>query len=293
MKQKKIKILIGILLALLAFSSSIALLMYSKKSKVDEYIKSQAQAYIVTKTINKGQKIDANDIKLSTFLKEHIPSKLVKEEIIGRYAKVDIYMNEPIRSHKISNLPIVSSITKSPKKKSQQKQEIVEEDSTYYDTITLPLNIFKNIDPSLKKNDLIDIVSVKSKKTSINGLEFSTKYVALRVKIYSFVYNSNFVKSIYITKDEKTNTAILANSIVLEISPNDVKKFLPIYYKTQDLNSKRVYTSKDNRGHLWIIKCSQTIDEKIQTQKKKLLVDYKRKYIPKQRKNRVEISYEN
>ena len=304
MKQKKIKILIGILLALLMFASSVALLMYTKHQKISADVSSRVEAFVSTRTIKKGEKITAKDIVGSMFLKEHISANpLVKEEIVGRYANVNIYKNEPIRVEKITT-EFVSTVETVKENFTVEKMPVdevliqeVEREESSYDTITLPLNLFKNLDTSLKQGDYIDIVSIEPKRVSRDETTFVTKYLALRVNIHAFVYNSNFVQNVIAAKDEKSGMPILSSSVVLKMSPLEIQKLLPIYYKTQDLNSKRVYASKDNAGHLWMVKCSEVLDENSQIQKEKMLagvkVKPKRTYRPRVKKDTLDISYEH
>jgi hypothetical protein len=123
--------------------------------------------------------------------------------------------------------------------------------------------------------------------------KFNTKYLALRVKINSFISNTKLVKK-YITPSQN-GKYITADSIVLEMEPKEIKNFLSIYYKTLELNKNRVFNGKKlNRGHLWMVKCSNIINEAEDKSKEKMLVDRK-KPVYKRRKSqsKVSISYEH
>ncbi len=277
MKQKKIKIIIGVLLALVMFASSIALLMYSKQSKLNKYVETHIEVYIAARPLQRGDIIGENDIKISSLPKSYIGfTPLTKSEIVGRYAIVDILETEPMRPEKISDIKPVDKKAKTIKHSLKIVEKEVKQLSS--DTIAVSLKMFRNIDNSLKKGDFIDIVSVKPKSSKKNNNEYTTKYIALHVAIDSFVSDSKNISTLLVKKydeDNKVTSLAMADSIVFEISPKDVKNFLSMYYTTLSLNSNRVNSTKDNRGHLWMVKCASDVDEKIQKEKERLLVDKK------------------
>jgi len=292
MKQKKTKIIIGVLLALVLFASSVALLMYSKQNELNKYVETHIEVYIAATSLSKGDIIEVNDIKLSSLPKSYIGfTPLTKAEIVGRYANVDILETEPIRSEKISDEKPVSKIIDSKFTAKTIKKPIQHLNS---DTIAVSLKVFRNIDNSLRKGDFIDIVSVKPKSAKRDNNSFETKYIALHVAIDSFISNSKTMSSILVKhydKKNKVSSLGMADSIVLEMTPKEIKNFLPMYYTTLTLNSNRVNVTKSNTGHLWMIKCSSDIDEKAENEKNRLMVDAKRKRVHKD--NGVVISYEN
>ena len=291
MKNRQTRIIIGILVGLILFSSSVALLMYSKQSSLSEYVEGHVEVYVTAKHFNKGDLINSQDIEKAFLPKSYLAfTPLTKSEIIGRYAKVEMFKKEPLRKEKISlSKPVVQKtiFTKSTRK----APEVEKIDYVKRDTITVPLSIFKNIDSSLKKGDYIDIVSVKVKNREGTTSKYSTKYVALKVKIHSFVSNlKNIKKYVFNSKDGVG----VADSVVFEMNPDEIKNFLSVYYTTQELNAKRVFSSKTNGGHLWMVKRSSVKDDKDDKIKKRMLVDhiqtvYKRRKTPA----RVSISYED
>ena len=290
MKNRQTRIIIGILVGLILFSSSIALLMYSKQSSLSDYVEDHVEVYVSARHLNKGELINSNDIEKAFLPKSYLVfTPLTKSEIVGRYTNVEIFSKEPLRKEKISlSKPIMqkTKVTKSTKK----APEVEKIDYVKRDTITVPLSLFKNIDSSLKKGDYIDIVSVRVRKK--NGVhKYDTKYVALKVKIHSFVSNLKKVKKYaFNTK----NGMDVADAVVFEMNPDEIKNFLSVYYTTQELNSQRVFSSKTNGGHLWMVKRSSMKDDKDDKIKKRMLVDhiqtvYKRRKAPA----RVSISYED
>lgn len=297
MKQKKIKIVIGVLLALVVFASSIALLMYSKQSKLNKYVETHIEVYIAARELQKGDIIGENDIKISSLPKSYIGfTPLTKSEIVGRYANVDILETEPMRPEKIIDEKPIEKQKFSHTKTKVVKEEVAKQLSS--DTIAISLNVFRNIDTSLRKGDFIDIVSVKPKSFKKNNSEFVTKYIALHVAIDSFISNSKSVSALLVKNhdvDNKVSTFGIADTVVFEMSPKDIKNFLPMYYTTLTLNANRVNSTKANTGHIWMVKCSSDIDEKAQKEKKRLMVDARAIRKAKRRAKRstgVIISYE-
>ncbi len=295
MKNRKQRILIVILVGLVFFSSSLALLMYSKQNQAKETNETFIEVFASSKTLKQGVLIGANDISVIKVAKSNLSyTPLIQGEIIGRYTSVDILKGEQFRKEKISLVRILAV-------KSSEDGKIIEAVKVqtevlgpivFKDTITLPLTLFKNIDNTLKKGDYIDILSIKGKHSKGKEVSFKTKYIALHVSINSFVRQYSSVDTFVSIDAEKK--LLMADSVVFEMNPDDIKNLLSVYYKSQALNSNRVYnTSKSNIGHLWMVKCSETIDEKAQKKKKKMLADY---VVPRRKRSNsssVRISYEN
>ena len=291
MKNRKMRLVIGMLIGLVIFSSSVALLMYTKIGKEENKSVASVEVYVATTHLKRGDIIKARDIKKSSIPKSYLSfTPLMDTEIVGRYARVDIFAQEPMRKEKLSINPPVKKTVETAKAVVEEPKVIVEE-KIAKDTITVSLSVFKNIDSSLKKGDLIDIVSVFSKNAQSSYSKYKTRYVALSVPISSFVSNSTKVDS-YITRGKDSVT--VADSIVFEMQPDEIAKFLSVYYETQELNAKRVLANKGNRGHLWMVKCSTSEDLKVEKTKERMMVDHKKKVIQRKRaSNPVSISYEH
>ncbi len=282
------------MLALVLFSSSIALLMYSKQNELSGYVEEHVEVYVTSKALNKGEMIGAEAITMSRLPRGYLSfTPLTKAEIIGRYATVDIFSGEPFRPEKLSLVkPLEKPVVKVTAPVVEEKTQIKQLSS---DTISISLSLFKNIDHSLKSGEFIDIVSVLPKKSRGNEYQFSTKYIALHLPIRSFVSNGKLMEKmmteVYDDKSKQVNIAV-ADTVILEISPKDIKNFFRIYYMTQELNSKRVYATKEFRGHLWMVKCSEEIDEKVQKEKRRMMVDAKKSLRRRAPVQKVSISYE-
>lgn len=297
MREKKTKILIGVLFSLLLFASSLALFMYSKQSKMDQYTQESVEVYISTRFIPRGERIEVSALQKAHINKSYIDfTPLMDTEIVGRYASVDIYAKEPLRAEKIT-LKKPKSLQEDREgleKKTAKKEKMLQQLNS--DTIALSLELFKNIDYTLKKGDFIDIASVLPKKNKAKEYEFETKYIALHVEIDSF---SNQTESLLSQPKESNSKKPLqaepAKSIIVKMKPKEIKNFLHMYYTSQEINTQRVYNEK-NQGHLWMIRCSDTLDERVQAQKEKLMLGAHTNTTLKPRvptTPRVSIFYEN
>lgn len=289
MKNRRIRLIMGILVGLILFSSSIALLMYSKQSDLKKQVEDHIEVYVTSKHLNKGDLIGPKDIQKVFLPKSYLAfTPLTQSEIMGRYASVEIFAKEPLRKEKLSL--VKPSMDESVVFKSIEKVEVTEitkSEEILNDTITISLSVFKNMDYSLRNGDTIDILSVFPKQTRKNDFSFETKYVALKVTIKSFI--SNGAKTTQYIGQTAKGKLLKADSVIFEMRPKDLKNFLSVYYKTLQLYSSKVYSG----GNLWIVKCSAEVDEKDQKLKKRMMVDYVTQYKRSKAKPRVSISYED
>jgi len=297
MKNRKMRLIIGMLIGLVFFSSSVALLMYTKQGEIQTQtqVRDDVEVYVTNRDISKGELIKEGDIELTSLPKSYLAfTPLVSSEIVGRYAKVDIFSREPLRREKLSfTKPKEEVVEISKVEKKVNKVESPSDYDNNRDTMILPLSVFKNVDETLKAGDYIDILSVIPKKSSRTG-EFLTKYVAVHLLINSFVMNGSRSDSLLSFGEE--GAVFHANAVVFDILPGDIKNLLSTYYKTQQLNEKGVFNVKrDYSGHLWMVKCTKELNPTIQKYKNKMLVDHVTVYKRKKRKTveKVSISYEN
>jgi len=296
MRQKKDKILIVALTSLVLFSSSLALMMYLKQGQNNNRVvrEKKVVVYVSANDIKKGALIKSSDIEKKELPKSYVSFSLpVKEEIVGKFAKVDMLKGEPYRMEKLTTKKQPSTKADISLKENKQNKMKVTNDS-----VSLSLQLFRNIDYSLKKDDYIDIVSIKEYKTSKQQKSnFRTKYVALHIKVLSFSKNGEIQNSYikHTTEDDK-KVKTTADTISLDMSPKDIKNLLIAYYNAQEINKDRVYSDKFNTGHLWIIKTKKIVDENAQKMKNNLMIDKvapKRKASKRKRTiKRAVISYE-
>ena len=288
MKNRQIRLIIGVLTGLVLFTSSLAFLFYTKQDKALSSVDEVLSVYVAKNNIVRGKMITAEDLELSKLPKSHLlTTPLSDVEIIGRYANVDIYAKELIRAEKLALLePKEQEVVKN--KEVKISQESSEEEVVKPDTLTLPLSLFQNLDTTLKAGERIDIVSILPKKLQSRDEDFDTKYVATGVIIDSFVFGVTTLKTPVM---EAEKSLVYADSVVFAMSPKEIKNFFELYYKSQGINANRVY-NKENKGHLWMVKCSRNDDVKEQRVKERLMLDYVRPYIRQKAVERVSISYE-
>ncbi|WP_418640686.1 SAF domain-containing protein [Sulfurimonas sp. ST-27] len=298
MKNRKTRIIMGIMVGLVLFSSSVALLLYLKQGKTKEHKEAEVEVFVAAKNIHKGDVINADSLKKANLAKSYISfTPLTDTEIIGRYANVDIYKGEPIRPEKIVAIPPKTE-QEAEAKKQKKKEKQVQPQKTEApqqvtkDTLSVALSLFRNQDTSLRSGDFVDIACAIPSANKKTPDRFYTKYVALHVKIDTFVINGNRQTKLLSYNEKQMLTK--ADTVIFQMAPKEIKNFLAYYYKTQALNSKRVYNLHNYGGQLWMIKTPKEINVKLQKQKELLLVD--KKMFKKQRKKhvqRVKISYEN
>jgi len=297
MKSRKTRIIMGILVGLVLFSSSTALLLYLKQNNKKKSSQESIEVFVAAKNLKIGDLLDAHAITKAKFPKSHVSFIPLRDsEIMHRYARVDIYKDEPIRTEKISatkpveqkyerqhirkNIPLLTALNSSSK-----INQITQ------DTISVSLSLFKNNYTLLSTDDYVDIVTAIPSDTKKSNESFHTKFIALHVKIVGFLSHTKAVKTMIIYNEKQQ--PVKADTIVLVMSPKEIKNFLAVYYKTQQLNNNRVYNTNNYGGQLWLIKTPKVIDEKIYAQKKHFMVDQKKyKKSSFKRKEKVDISYE-
>ncbi len=282
------------MVGLVLFSSSVALLLYLRQGSSKVTSTPSVEVYVAAKNLKRGDMLDAASIVKAKLPATYINfTPLTDSEIISRYATMDIYKNEPIRPEKISiTQPVTQTKAVITETKSVQKETPEPKlEQVTQDTIAVSLSVFKNNNTLLKAGDYVDIASVVPTNSKNKANDFLTKYIALHVKISNFI-NHGAVTTTLVTSNAK-GQATQADTVVLIMTPQEIKNFLALYYKTQALNNNRVYNTHNYGGQLWMIKTPKEIDEKLQSEKERLMVD--KKISAKKRKkiaHRVKISYE-
>ncbi len=294
----------GILVGLVLFTSSVALLLYLRQGINDK--QQNIAVYVAAKHLNKGDYIGADAIirtKLPTSYINFTP--LLPSEIIGKYANTEIFAKEPIRTQKLSLLkPSDEVVAENNVTKINVALETSDTNTTtkqiQSDTIAIPLSVFKNRDSSLHAGSFVDIISIDPKKLKNREWTFTTKYIAVHVPVHHFVSKNvstaTFTRTITKTTAKKqTSTEVIeADTVVLSMKPKDLKNFLNIYYKTQILDERRVYNTANYGGQLWMVNAANT-DEELQKEKEKMMLDKKRvfkKRIKRKKHTKVTIAYE-
>lgn len=305
MKNRQIRLIIGVLVGLVLFSSSLALLFYTKQDAKATQTQELVEVIVAKHKLLRAEIISSNDIKEMMLPKSYVGEKpLMSSEIIGRYTTVDIFEGELFRAEKLSleaprnetqNVAASETLLQNELKQEQPQLQ-------RHDTVMLPLTLFQNLDTTLKKGDIIDIVSTlpQIQNTSLNQGEraFRTKYIATKIEIDSFVMGAQNTNTLVNTNKEGALT--FADGVVLIMEPKEIKNFFSTYYKTQELNANRVYNaSQTNKGHLWMIKCAKVEEGNAALAKERLMVDFiavqTKKAVQRAKvakKEQVSISYE-
>jgi hypothetical protein len=299
MKKDRTKLIIGILMTLMLFSSFVALWEYSQNKELQQKKKKFVHVYVLTHDVKPNHKLTPRDITLKEFPKDVVSWKVLKQnQILHKYTKTALYKGEPLLASKLQSTPLKIKEKKQKQKKLSKKLLV-----PLKDTITLPVKMFRNIDKTLTANSYIDIVTVDPQKTKERYENtFKTKYVAICVKVTSFSFNGNITSSLLSTKSYKKKakellTQEMADMINLEVTPKNINNLLYLYYKTQPLNAKRFYNdTQDYNGHLWIVRCGDPQNKKLIQEKEKFLLTFKKQVKKVKRvkrpSNEVRIDYE-
>lgn len=255
MKQKQLTLLLIGLISLVIFASMIALVFYIKQQQLQETIEPEKSVFVARIPIHKGEKITANNIVLRSLPVSYTgPNPLGMGQIIGNYAAVEIMGSDLITLQKLSAKPLDENGTETGDTVTPLSVQTVPGDA---DRFSIPLNLFKNPDMSLRSGDMIDIIGI-----GIDPGEqkhFQPRYLALGVKIGGFLKNGKPVESIVsISEDPKTHEAIpsAADSIVLGLNPSQINRMLSLYYSAQEINNNRAYNPNNlYQGHIWMVRC--------------------------------------
>ncbi|MEA3384039.1 MAG: SAF domain-containing protein [Campylobacterota bacterium] len=260
MKFNKQIIIVLILSSLLLSAIGAAYFFYTQNQRS---LKSNDQlrvVYIASKDIKKNTKITDKNLKKHQIAKKFVlATPLLKKEIIGKFAKENIYKNDIFRKEKISNkinLDINSSDINNFK----------------FNSYNMEFKLFRNPNYSVRKGDVINIISVypADEKRSNNSAN-SVQYVASNIKVIGFLLDgkeeSKSIKKVKITKTVKKKKITQevekkANEIILDIDSKVLLELIDDY----------------NRGNqLWMVKTHH----KVKKAPKKEIVIKKKKYIKK------------
>lgn len=288
MREKKIKILVGILLTLVLFSSSAALLMFMKQDSSAMSSKESVRVYMASKALDGSKPISAEDISEIHMPKAELRfTPLSSSEIVGMYVQSDMLQGELFRAEKLALTQ--KALQTQPTQIAKESEEVLIE--SIQDTLVLNLTLFQNMDTTLKAGDFIDIVSIMPTQEKNKEYEFKPQYIALHIPVVGINYETQIQNE----KDKKAAAISVAKSIVVGMKPEEIKSFLDLYYTAQNINAQRYY-NEQNRGHLWMVKCAKEGSAEATQAKKSMLIHEKApqpspKAAPK-RQERVSIAYE-
>jgi len=274
MRQQQRRVLIAIMLSAIFFLSSTTLWFYLKQNNMHKMIQPTINVFVAKHFLKIGTKIKPEDI-----VAKHFPLNLISfkplsyVEIIGKYAKEDISKFMPIEKNELSLIKHSTDISK-PMKTALKPIHKIGQTIKHLgvDTISVPINMFKNFSSPLHAGDRVDIVTVFPSRNQHGQLLFKTRYVALHVVVKGFLYQHKLVDTFIIHLNDKVHSVVTADSVVMELSPSGIANLLAIYYKTQSLDSMRYYSSNGYDGQLWIVKCNGKSNGQFEHTKKMLML---------------------
>ncbi len=233
--------------------------------------------YVASKNIKKNTKIQKSHLKKVTIAKKFIlTTPLIAKEIIGKYVKENFYKNDMFRKEKIRG------------KFDEDNTSVVEKFK--YNSYNISFKMFKNPNYSIKKGDIIDIISVyPAVETKFTKSPNAVQYVASQIKVLGFLSDG-----------KESAKSINKKTIIKTVKKKKVKQVINKKADDMliDIKGKVLLSLIDdyNRGNqLWIVKThlikeevkiveeevEETVVSKINTQKSNRV--YKpRLYTPKE-----------
>ena len=268
MKFNKQIIIVLVLLSLLLSALGAAYYFYYQNQKSLQSNNKLVVVYIASKNIKKNSKITKKDLEQLEIAKKYVLSvPLVEKEIIGKFAKENIYKDDMFRKEKVSDKII-----------GDDNATII--DNFKFNSYNMAFKIFRNPNYSLKKGDIINIISVYSTtEQKSNKSPYSVQYVASYIKVLGFLYNGKetdkTIKKIKVTKTVKKKKV----TEEVEVKSDEI---------ILDIDSKVLLALMDdyNRGsQLWMVKTHPAV--------KKPSVKIKEPVKVKKTTNTVKRSYPN
>ena len=210
--------------------------------------------YVASKNIKQGVKITKNDVKNLKISRKFILTKLLmKKDIIGKFAKDNIYKNDTFTKNKLINKIIKK------KKKNNTLQNFK------FNSYNIKFALFKNPNLSIKQNDIINIISVyPAMKAKVNGSSNAVQYVAKEIRVLGFLIKGE--ESNKISKKIKRTRVIKKKTITENVTLKAKELIL-------DIDSKILLSLIDdyNRGkQLWMVKTkhhNEIVKPKVRKQK--------------------------
>lgn len=233
MKLNKQLIIILVLGAFLLSAISIAVYLYIDNNNTLEELNQKVKVYIVNKPIKAGHQFTKDD------LKEHFISKqellynpLGENEIIGKYSRVDMFENEMIIKDKVNNTMVTVEMSEpiNPNYKSN--------------SYNMSFSLFQNPNYTLKKGDIINIVSTYPLDNDDKSNKHSVQYVAKNIEVLGFITLGrpvgNVFEKVKMTRNINKNDVVVeedlrADEIVLDVPSDIVLNIISDYNRGKQL----------------------------------------------------------
>eukprot|EP01156_Anaeramoeba_ignava_P002246 Anaeramoba_ignava/a217917_168.p2 GENE.a217917_168~~a217917_168.p2 ORF type:complete len:479 (+),score=3.49 a217917_168:1775-3211(+) len=235
MKLNKQVIIILVLLSLLISSIGAAAYFYIKNKKTAMDNSKLVTIYVAAKDIKKGSLINEEMLKQTTVAKKFILTKpLLQKEIVGKFAKETIYENDIFRKEKIVN------------RFEPEETSLIA--PFEYNSYNIAFKLFRNPNYSLKKNDIIDIISVYENKREDGSIIVSDPYkvqiIADNVKVLGFLRDGEETDKTIVEqvvtktvkkKEIKEKIKVKADELLLDITSNVLLKLTDDYNKGRQI----------------------------------------------------------
>ncbi|QOG12538.1 hypothetical protein [Arcobacter sp. FWKO B] len=245
MKFNKQIAIILVLASFLLSAVGAAYYFYTQNTKTITKMNQKVKVFVVNKPVNSGYQFSKDDLKEHFITQQELITKpLSSGEIIGKYAKVDMFLNEMI---------IKEKITDTLEKKAQDPIKSDYKNNSY----NMAFRMFNNPNYTLQKGDIINIISTYP--TTADKLpQYSVQYVAKDVEVLGFillgkpvaeVFNKIKVKKIENKKEVEKEEYVKADEIVIDIKSDILLNLINDF----------------NRGsQLWMVKTKSNVEEKKQ-----------------------------
>lgn len=230
MKFNKQIAIILVLVSMLLSAIGIAVYFYQQNKSAQASKNQLVTIFVANKVIKVNQQIKEEDIKATTVARQYIlTNPLLKEEILGKFAKETIYENEAFLKQKLKD----------------KIEEVKKETKTLdykYNSYNMALELFQNPNFSLAPDDIIRIISVypnNKEKTT-----FKVRYVAKNIRVLGFLrdgYTSDKsiikkkIKKLVNKKQVEEIIDIKADEIVLDIKEKVLLSLISDYNKGKQL----------------------------------------------------------
>jgi len=238
MKFNKQIIIVMVLISLLISALGIAYYFYLKGIKISKVNEQLVTLYIASSDIKKNTKITKEYLKEVKVEKKYIlAAPMLEKELIGKFAKENIYKDEPFRKEKIvADLNLVNF-----------DEDVIA--PFIANSYNMKFSLFKNPNYSLDKGDIINIISVyPTSEPKSNGSSHSVQYVASGIKVLGFLRDGKETdRSIEKIKETKT---VKKESVTVDVEKKADEIILDID------NQVLIRLIEDfNRGtQLWMVK---------------------------------------
>jgi hypothetical protein len=246
MQINKQLIIILILASLLFSSLATAFYFYKKNEKVLKSNNELVSVYIAKEDIKKGTFLELKHLAKTQIAKQFLLNKpLVKKEILGKYTNETIYKHEVFLKQKLGI------------KKAKRQKELLKFKHNSYN---MSFSLFQNPNYTLKRGDIINIISVygkgsRDRKGKYNN--FKVQYTVKEVKVLGFLRDGHIenntitkqkVKKVIKKKVIEEDLDVKADELILDIKTNTLLSLIEDY----------------NKGNqLWMVKTKESIEEKI------------------------------